>query len=212
MNIAESKINAFDSIAPYYDMLSRIVFGRSIRRSQMYQIQFIPRDANILILGGGTGWLLERLLQERPACHVSFLDSSQKMIEIARNRSAGATVTFIHGGIAHIPANSTFDVIIANFFFDQFVSRDMRVILKQIRRVMSRDGVLMIADFVDDKLWQKALLHVMYRFFSFFGAVVVSRLPPWEVLVREQRFFLQWTARFYGGFIRSNIYRHSRHR
>ena len=209
MNIRESKMNAYDRIAPYYDALSSIIFGRSIRRSQECQIQFIPQDSRVLMLGGGTGWLLERVLRERPSCKVTYLESSQKMIEMARAKTPGASVNFIHGRISSIPENTTFDAIIADFFFDQFSTDDLRVILKRIAGVLRPGGMLMVADFVDDKVWKKAFLRVMYQFFFAFDAVIVGSLPPWDKLVREQEFSLQYQAQFYRAFICSNVYRNS---
>lgn len=204
--ISESKINAYDRIAPVYDILCRLVFGKSIFQSQQWQVDFVPPEASILILGGGTGWLLEKLLRERPSCDITYLEASQGMIAKARERFGAHEVTFIHGRLGDLP-EKRYDVIIANFFLDQFGTEDLRFLLMRLSGALNADGLLIVADFVDDARWKRVFLRVMYGFFNLIGAVAVSALAPWERLVREQGFQVTASSEFYNGFIRSAVYR-----
>jgi ubiquinone/menaquinone biosynthesis C-methylase UbiE len=53
----------FDFIAPYYDFLSKLIFGKRLRIAQTSLLSKIPRHQRILLVGGGTGWILPELLQ-----------------------------------------------------------------------------------------------------------------------------------------------------
>src|SRR5689334_3514018 len=55
--------NNYNSVAFFYDSLNRIVFGNSTIRSQVWLLQQIPANASILVIGGGTGWILEKLAE-----------------------------------------------------------------------------------------------------------------------------------------------------
>jgi cyclopropane fatty-acyl-phospholipid synthase-like methyltransferase len=210
--IKESETNAYCRIARYYDGLSRLVFGSSIARSQMMYIPAIPEESNVLILGGGTGWLLEDLLLKRPRCNYWFLDSSLEMIKMASRRVGyDKRVRFIHGKLDHIPEEVDYDVVIANFFFDQFSDQDLHLILKELAEMMAEHGVLIVTDFVGERVWQKIFLKIMYCAFTAIGAVVVTALSDWDALIRDNGFSVAGTERFYGGFIRSVFYRKELH-
>ncbi|MEP5106138.1 MAG: methyltransferase type 12, partial [Ekhidna sp.] len=52
-------VNDFDFVAPIYDRLSKLVFGKSLIKAQAYHLKVIGDKDRVLILGGGTGKLLE---------------------------------------------------------------------------------------------------------------------------------------------------------
>src|SRR5690606_22865871 len=76
----------FDSIAPIYDGLSRLVFGNALQRAQTEHISLIPPNSNVLLIGGGSGWLLEQLLTYSPLAEVTYLEVSPKMLQLAQLR------------------------------------------------------------------------------------------------------------------------------
>ncbi len=77
---------SFDWIAPYYDWLTRLVFGRSIRRAQRHFLGQIPPGARVLVVGGGTGWLLVDLLKRPAVTHVTYLEASAVMLRLAQQK------------------------------------------------------------------------------------------------------------------------------
>jgi trans-aconitate methyltransferase len=83
------KLNGFDSIAGIYDVLAKLVFGQSIQRAQTH---FLPNARNctsILVLGGGTGWLLRHIRQVNAAAHIVYVDASSAMLHRARRQGSG---------------------------------------------------------------------------------------------------------------------------
>ncbi len=51
----------YNNSAWFYDSLAGLVYGKALVKAQVYLLQYIPADSNILIVGGGTGWILMNL-------------------------------------------------------------------------------------------------------------------------------------------------------
>ena len=112
-------LNGFNTIAKIYDTLAKIVFGRVIKKAQLHFLNEIPIEAKVLILGGGTGWILNSILKIRPAVEVWYIEASTKMISIAKKKVVGFNnIHFIHGTEQNIPVDQHYDVVITNFYFD----------------------------------------------------------------------------------------------
>src|SRR5579872_6146211 len=113
-------LNEFDGISTIYDQLSQLVFGENLVESQKTFLKKIPNQSTILILGGGTGWILVELLKAQPNCEVWYIEASQKMISLSKEKTKSDNrVHFIHGTEDQIP-DVKFDVVITNFYLDLF--------------------------------------------------------------------------------------------
>jgi hypothetical protein len=66
---------SFNNSAWFYDRLSRLVYGKAIVNTQLYLLGYIQPNSNILIVGGGTGWILDEITRLHPMPKVmrSFL-------------------------------------------------------------------------------------------------------------------------------------------
>ncbi|WP_141765680.1 class I SAM-dependent methyltransferase, partial [Hymenobacter coccineus] len=77
----------FDRIAWCYDALAGLVFGGSLRAAQRAALDGLPAGApRVLILGGGTGWVLGEVLRRRPGATVLYLEASGPMLARATAR------------------------------------------------------------------------------------------------------------------------------
>jgi len=124
----------FDRVAPVYDTLARFVFGRNMHRAQTVFLKDIAPGGHVLILGGGTGWLLAELLSLNPNCKVLYIDASIRMIEMARRKTVGSSdIVFIHGTEKSIPPGLTFDAIITHFYLDLFDYESCAKVVSLIR-------------------------------------------------------------------------------
>jgi len=90
--------NNYDRIARYYDVLSRMVFFRAQLKAQIDQLHFIPANSSVLIVGGGTGWILEEIAKVHSSgLRITYVEISAKMLDLSRKRKVGANeVTFVH--------------------------------------------------------------------------------------------------------------------
>jgi tRNA (cmo5U34)-methyltransferase len=201
----------FDVIAPFYDSLARSVFGDSIKHCQLEYLDKIPPGAQVLIIGGGTGWLLSELIKINPSCRVWYLESSMKMLEMTKARFDGVSnpkIVFIHGTEKDLQQYTEihFDAVITNFYFDLFTSTSLNFALGEIKKCFSPGITLLVSEFVARARWHKLLLFLMYRFFRWACAIEARNLPDWEDQLEKNGFVQRSEATFYFGFIKSSLY------
>jgi len=210
-----SKLGGFDSLAATYDMMARLAFGNSIRNAQLCYLEEVGRASRVLVLGGGTGWLLGELLRISSACEVWYIDASLKMLQRAKRiarHHPGSIVHFIHGTEESIPFNVQYDVVITNFYFDMFSHDLLRKALGQINRSIAPGTKLLASDFVENNVWwQSFLLFTMYQFFRRVCKIEAHRLPDWEACLRINNFECKESRFFYGKFIKSSVFQFRGH-
>jgi len=201
----------FDRVAHVYDTLAKLVFGSSIVASQRCFLDRIPPKANILILGGGTGWILNEIAKTNATCEIWYIDASAKMIDLAKRKNADfLRVHFIHGTEDDIPPGNTFDVLITNFYLDLFDAQKLPVVLDKITTPLARDVRWLVTDFLDRKRWQSILLSVMYSFFRVATDLKNQRLSDWNLMINRCGYTKVDSRLFYCGFIESAIFERRR--
>lgn len=204
-------LNQFDWLAKYYDLLSRLISRNRLHHSQVYFLDQIPDSTAILILGGGTGGILKQLLMANRSCLVWYVEASGQMISIARKKvpvEVLSRVKFIHGTERSLSGQSTFDIIITNFFIDMFPGDVVQSICRSLYPKLNHAGCWFVSDFVDNgKWWQKFLLWMMYRFFRLTCKIEASELPAWERHLKSTGLEALKSRLFYGGFIKSVVYK-----
>ena len=202
----------YNHIARVYDLLSRLVFGRQIMKAQISLLKFIPINSRILIVGGGTGWILHEISTLfTGGLSIDYVEVSEKMIELSKQRNIGANkVRFIHQAIEEFVNLEVYDVIITPFIFDNFTKKKIGSIFSKLLPMLKPKGLWLHADFVYDKsespFWQKILLKVMYFFFR-----ITCRIETTE-LVDLGPYFAQdfqkiFEGSFYFGFIKARAYK-----
>lgn len=201
-----SKSNGFDRLAPFYDRLAGLVYRRSIINAQTCSLAAIPAKAKVLILGGGTGRMLAELLNLQSDCEVWYVESSARMIAMARQRNVQGNIHFIHGTIADLP-DVKVDVVMTHFFLDIFSVRTLRMMISTILLVAKPTVLWLVADFVNHgKWWEQALLRIMYMFFRQVCRIEADNLPEWNQIILDAGLNKIGTNYFYGGFIESSVY------
>jgi tRNA (cmo5U34)-methyltransferase len=204
------RLNGFDRIAPVYDMLAAIAFAGSIKRSQLSLLSYLPTSGQVLILGGGTGWIAEHVLRNSDV-EIVYVDASARMISMARAKLAvwADRVQFIHGTEEHLQLTSRVDAVVANFYFDLFDNDRLRDVLAIISTSLHADGRLLVTDFVNDRGWKKLFLRFMYAFFRLVSGLNARSLPRWYSIITESHFEALQQANFFGSFITSVVFRKS---
>jgi SAM-dependent methyltransferase len=94
-------INNYDIIARRYDFLSRLVFRQAQVRAQVQLLAYLDDGERILIVGGGTGWILEALTAARPSgLKITYVEISANMLALAARRNYGRNeVIFVHAPV-----------------------------------------------------------------------------------------------------------------
>jgi SAM-dependent methyltransferase len=202
-------MDEFNLIAPVYDKLSSLVFGNSMRSAQTLFLGDVPEWSNVLILGGGTGWLLADLLQTNKSCKVWYIEASSKMLALSQEIVAGEAhrVVFVHGTEVDIPEGVIFDAVISHCYLDLFSADRCRQVVQRIKSAMHAEGVWLVTDFLNTTWWQSALLKLMYAFFRTVSGIYTNVLPPWKESLLDDGFCLIKSKLFFGKFIFSGLFK-----
>lgn len=205
----------YDRIASHYDSLAQFVFGKSIVQAQKFGLSEISQGSHILIVGGGTGHVLEHLSECRISeLHIDYVEASDAMIEIARSRKIdGLYIDFIRQRIEELRGQKNYDVIITQFFLDCFEGVDLKRVFSMLNNRLKDNGIWIIADFqlTKDwkKIWQKPLLSIMYLFFSIAVGLQARKLEDFPVLFTQLGYRLRKSRSYYARFIFSSTYQKS---
>lgn len=200
------KSNNFDRIAFVYDRLARLLFGRSIIQSQLFFLHKIPDRSTVLILGGGSGWILEELLALRPSVEVCYIEASKRMISLAKERLQNdQRVQFICGTENDIP-DRAFTIVITNFYLDLFNQQSLSSVLQRIKKSLAPSANWIVTDFVDKKRWHRVMLKIMYIFFRITTKIEASKLPEWNTAVAQLGGVKTASKSFYGDFIEATFF------
>jgi ubiquinone/menaquinone biosynthesis C-methylase UbiE len=204
-----SRLDTFNRVAPYYASLKRFVFGSAVDESQAAFLSKLP-PGRILILGGGSGELLQSVFRHSPDCEIWYVEASSVMLARAVDNVPSdkrAFVHFIHGTEDALPRDARFDALITNFFLDLFPEEVVLGIARKLSTHLTKSGVWLVSDFVDQgKAWQRVLLWTMYRFFVATCGIDARKLPAWQTQIHTSGFEETESASFYNGFIKSAVF------
>lgn len=202
----------YDNVAPFYDRLSRLVFGKAIMQAQKYLLAWIPANSNVLIVGGGTGQILEEITCRHPSgLHITYVEISANMLALSRKRNVGSNrVQFIHQPIQEVSLQPVFDVVITPFLFDNFLPSTSEIVFNQLHAALKPGSHWLFADFhlsEQSTRGQKWLLKSMYFFFGFLCNVETRRLYDMRPFFTREVYTEIACKTFYKKFIRSMVYR-----
>ncbi|GAB3913206.1 class I SAM-dependent methyltransferase [Mucilaginibacter boryungensis] len=195
----------YNNAAWFYDRLSRMIYGDALVKAQTHFLHYIPANANVLIAGGGTGWLLEEIAKVHPSgLHISYVEISEKMMAQARKRNVGKNIiTYVNSPIEAAILSSGFDVIITPFLLDSIPPVSFDEVFRHLHQLLKPAGLWLNTDFqLTDKWWQPLLLKSMYLFFKTIGCVENVDLPLIKkhfadygyLTIDEQTFFREFVA------------------
>ncbi|WP_187696457.1 methyltransferase domain-containing protein [Xanthovirga aplysinae] len=184
-----SLTGSFDAVSSFYDPLSRLVFGKALIRSQTCFLNLVPQYAHVLIIGGGTGWIIEELLSKKPSVFITYVEASVKMLEKSKERFSNSPfkdqITFILGTHLTIREEEKYQVVITNFFLDLFQQATLPSIMNPIYKALDKDGLWFFSDFSlrskrTYSFLHKILVRIMYLFFGAFCKIEGNQLPNFD--------------------------------
>lgn len=200
----------YNRVTPFYDALAKVIFSNRINDCQAFLVQFIPANATVLIVGGGTGYILTQITHKYASgLHITYVEKSEAMIQEAKKRPVGKnTITFINTSIESASLNTLFNVIITPFLFDNFSHATAQSIFYTLNNCLQKSGTWLYADFnrQANKWWQKALLKVMYGFFRLVCNIEANRIPPVETFFEKANYTNTRIAFWYKRLICAIIY------
>lgn len=202
--------NNYDNVARHYDWLSRLVFYRSQVKAQTRLLPYISAGKRVLIVGGGTGWILEEITRIHPdSLDITYVEISGKMISLSKQRDTGKNqVTFLHEGIEDFKAGLPFDIVITPFLFDNFSFERASVVFAQLNALLVPGGRWLFTDFAagQARWWQRFLLKSMYVFFRLLCDVEATTLVNMQPFFYSAAYEQLFESYYYFRFIRSAVY------
>jgi len=205
--------NNYDNIAKYYDTASRLVFGKAQFNAQINQLQYIGNSNSILVVGGGTGWILEEIAKIKSSgLNIIYVELSTKMIELAKVRNYGLNnVSFINTRIEDFDQDISFDIILTPFLFDNFLLEKCESVFRKLDTHLKKDGLWFLVDFTvaskKGNRWKKVFLKVMYRFFKIISQVEAKALINMNPFFIKANYQIVNERFYYQQFIQAIIYR-----
>lgn len=204
-------INHYDKIAKHYDFLSRLVFFKSQVNAQINQLKYIPKNSHILIVGGGTGWILEEIAKiHASGLHIVYVEASTKMTALSKQKNSGSnTVDFFTMNIENFATHNTFDIILTPFLFDNFTVDDAKSVFKKLHDILKNNGLWFFTDFnIQGKSswWKLLFIKFMYQFFTFFKIINTQSLVNIAPYFKEHNYTAIDSKLYYGSFIEGIVY------
>jgi SAM-dependent methyltransferase len=204
-----------DRIAGSYRWLEYAAFGFALERARFDFLSRAAEARRVLILGEGDGRFLARLLRCNRHARVAVIESSARMMELARRRtpaSEQARVKFhqidaVTGALPEGP----FDLAVSHFFLDVLDCREAEAVILKVSALLSPGAVWLVSEFQEPagavrRLHARLWLGAMYRFFSLTTGLRASRLPPYrDILVRCGLDEIEHRERRFG-IIRSQVW------
>ncbi len=197
--------NGYTALAPLYDFLARLLLGKNIQHMQLIFLNQLIAKKKLLILGGGTGWILPHIEKINPDIVIDYLDISAGMIRCAKKRGGRAVIRFVEGTEHDIPM-AGYDCVITNFYLDLFCDTDLPAVIDKIKKSMIPKSLWFVTDFISTTYWDKAMLKFMYLFFRIITGLKTSRLPDWDQAIQLAggEFLVGESSK--RGFIKSIVY------
>lgn len=195
--------NNFDSIARFYDQLAGLVFGRAIKRSQALFLDQIKAGDHILIIGGGTGHVLLEIDKLNVPVSIDYIELSEAMLIKSRQQELSNNVEVNYSKGSTEKLSGTYDVIITQYFLDQFNPINLAAIINKLSRHQDKGGKWILADFTKTKIWwQRVLLKLMYLFFKLTTRIDADDLTDPIPYLSENRYHTVAVKKLYSGMIR----------
>jgi demethylmenaquinone methyltransferase / 2-methoxy-6-polyprenyl-1,4-benzoquinol methylase len=172
----------FDRVAKRYDLANHVLsFGRDFfwrRRAAEIVTEWNP--ACVLDLATGSGDLALALQHKISRAQIVGLDFSEAMLALAHGKGVRR---LIGGDAAQLPlAEQSFDAVTIAFGLRNM--RDWAAALREMRRVLTSAGHLLVLDF---SLPPKPILHFLYQFYlrgilPFASAIITREKEAYQYL------------------------------
>ena len=187
-----------DPLARWYRWLEYAAFGGALRRRREAFLFELGNPQKVLVLGDGDGRFLQLFAALYPQSQVDAVDSSARMVELARARVPSAT--FHLADAREFAFDKEYDLAVAHFFFDCFDDGELQALLGRIRT-----HTWLVSEFRNTR-WSWPLLRGLYYFFRLTTGLRVTSLPDHRQTLSGLGYSLQKEQSALGGLVVSELW------
>ena len=166
-----------ESMPESFDFWIKIVTLGKLNESYDRLAAWVKKGDRVLDIGCGTGALALRAAKR--GARVKGIDINPRMLEIARKKSEelNANVEFVEMGIAELgrEEDESYDAVMSGLVFSEMSDEEVEFALKEIRRILKKDGVLLVADEVVPEGLKKVLSKVLRFPFALITFIIAQR-------------------------------------
>ena len=150
-------LKEYTALAPTYDHRWSAYLHASLHMT-LEKVADLPAD-RVLDVACGTGILLQSLAERSDLPELVGIDRVPAMLDVARQR-LGQRATFLECEAAQLPfTDADFNLVISTNALHYF--QDVDATLREIRRVISPQGNLVITDWCRNFFWMKVLNRIL---------------------------------------------------
>ena len=213
---------SFDSLAPHYRLMERLLAGNKLQRARLRWLNHIGKPKNILLVGEGHGRFLNECLDHFPDAAITVVDASAGMLMEALKACPSAMgrkhpVQFVHASLPSWPPPSReFDLIVTNFFFDCFPEDEIASIVESLAMAATPNACWLVAEFaIPPRGWMKIraqlILAMAYAFFRRATKLSSRAIPRYDLAFKKTGFHLGQIDHFEWGLIKAELWSNSEH-
>jgi len=164
--ISQSNIGSvYDKIAPIYDIWGKLTESRA--RNRAIELAKIKDGSHVLEVAVGTGLAFYEIVKRNPSGTNTGIDLSQGMLEKAKKRLKKISFTnySLNFGTAFQleMADESIDVLVNNYMFDLIPFEDMDKILTEFKRVLKKEGRLVLVNMTEGERFGSRLYDLIYN-------------------------------------------------
>jgi SAM-dependent methyltransferase len=195
-----------DRIARAYRWLEYAAFGRELERRRFRFLAEVAGARRALLLGDGDGRFLARLVTQNRSLRADAVDSSARMLELARARAGDERVTYLHADALLVPLpRAEYDLIVTHFFLDCLDECGVEALVRRVAEAAQPGALWLISEFREPR-WARVLLRGLYLFFRATTGLKTRRLVDHRPVLARYGFRLvrEETSRY--GLLASELW------
>ncbi|MDP4664145.1 MAG: class I SAM-dependent methyltransferase [Salibacteraceae bacterium] len=187
--------NGFNLLAPIYDGVVFLFFGKAFSQLQQQLFSDLASAEKCLIVGGGSGEVLENAIAQNLASHYYYAELSDGMIEKTKNRISrlnhSSSIEFSNDWTSW--KEQSFDVIILPFVLDCYAETELQPLLAKLVSCLSPKGKILFIDFNQEADFgyqahfaKAGFITLLYAFFNIATGISAKKLPAFNQLFIAQ--------------------------
>lgn len=200
----------YNRTAWWYDAVAGLVYSGRVWRAQNTFIDQIPAGSRVLIVGGGTGRILERLTG-RGISHITYLEKSDRMLLRAGKRNIKElkdVITWLHGDERKVSSKYSYDAVLTFYLFSNFNQSEAGDLWNRLNQFIKPGGRWLYTDFiasVRQNWWQNLLSKAMIGLFRIMAGVSVKKIPDRHLFYKKDIYREVNRSTYFGGCIEALI-------